>query len=700
MVKTRSTSSISTPVKAAPAAKNYGTGFLYSIVCSATGKVEETILKSRCKTPADCSPKSVINTTNLLNSFSVRCSDSVQVPVSHGIGAKLINTSICRKRGKKRSRDEDESDGTPMFPVVVYTIDGEEKHLGVMLFLHPSLSLVASASLADDNSLILYENIVRVLPRQNELFRLKYVNIISQDLVCPDDKYLICSTNGPHRIGSDQLLPCHLREIENAKATMPPLYDINSLNNLSNWDGMNKRTISPTDPTKKSHEQRCLSDPNKVSIKSSIQEGGNSSKAIAIPYATRDGPVDKSSLTHSHTVEIAYIPYSKIDTVLEKIGEKTKHDDFDKVLDDNKTNSQTVKVHYVPNGGIVFEEDNDASSVGNEKIDDSLPQGRDGKTLVEWGMLPKNQKVVSIRGDDFLFMCKRTFGDHTEQRDVARALGINIFHDINTAHRVRPTPTKGPSNITESEKSRQNWDPTFLPIILHMMEKLTRFTNDVSKMLDPVWSEFQVRVFSESDGGESITFMNTPGKHFNHLQLVTGPNEQIRGFANENHTDANDGHGKNFDRVAEHVLSVDFQKCVDVLEQSRSSTAPPNQPSASSSPAAPSSSDAVKSLQTISHLHRLGCPNGGNGNRQFSLRATCAYQTMLDNQPNKRIRAQNKRLRALFLYNDLGKAVSIPANRISYQSWESYRIEHQTCIPYSLGEFCLSLILCLSMIHV
>ena len=124
MVKTRSASAISAPVQAAlSVARKYGTGYLYEIVCAATGKAVENILKSRCKTPAECSPKSVINTTNLLNSFSARCSDSVQVPVSHGIDAKLINTKICRKQGKKRSRDEYESGGTHMFPVVVYTTD-------------------------------------------------------------------------------------------------------------------------------------------------------------------------------------------------------------------------------------------------------------------------------------------------------------------------------------------------------------------------------------------------------------------------------------------------------------------------------------------------------------------------------------------------------------------------------------------------
>lgn len=659
----------------------YGRMLMFRQDCNEPGKLDCFTIRGRYVTPAHCPPGILTECGNLRKAFSSSKSCDLQVKLSLS-DAEISedeeeSTKLSKKRKLSTSATNDyrstsrgihlSNDSLRHFPIVAHSSDsGATWFIGVLLHLHPESILIGHATVESSRRIKLLHGITKLNPIKDEsklaTFHLRYLNMVSKETVCAEDGFIQCDGNGPHRLSSEQLLKSHLREAEEARKRETPLFKLPSFKHPSS-------VVTPsTDPTKIYKKNGALSArrQKQVTVPCQITQDGVP-KCFAIPYMSKQN-FKKDSKSGCFEVEVAYIPRERILLCLSEISCKASHAHFNGVLRKYQKTSKLVDLHHIPRDGLVLEGVTSPQQSMNEIYDKRLPHERDGKVLAQWGYMDGG---YMLDHDLFLFMIKHAFGKVlSEQRHSVKCLGMNVYDAINQAAYVRATPKHGPTSTLKREKGREERVPLFLPLIYFITDQLSILSNVVGRAADPVLHDFLVNVAGMSEDGNSVRCINEPGEQLNNLKIVTGPGKEIRGLANEGHNDKNDLNEKSFNTIGKIVLESDIKKC--------------SSEHAKQTPI--SIVKSLKSFQAIRHIHRLATEKD-NGNLEWSIKATCGHHIKYNDQQT----VDERQLMAIFLYNDLKKAVSIPKNKFVYHQWDAFNVNHQTAVPYTFGKFPLTL---------
>ena len=629
----------------------YGTGFLFT-QSDSTGRCVRTKLKTRSITAeellTDESTFSFIDSNCLQDAFSSRGT-----------------TSSSNKTDKKRKGDDSES--RKKFPLCAISVNNELTwQLAVMLNVHPQKVLYSHAHYNDNGNLIISNNIksknivdmstkepvVVAVTDNNKLkvtyntFSVYYLNRITLSSNCSVDGYIQCSPNGPDR--DHDVSSLHIQAVNDAISTDTPIIDKRGLH-------------IPLRRVKGTTKDETLAQSGRETVFCNYRDTtGQRGCVVALP------PID---IQGKQTIgNLYFLSPSNVSALLKKGDNyegKVPIETFKNFLKDNSTHIERMPISKVPRNGLIMETTSVSDKIGQSDNRHSCllePSDRQGLVAAEW---VKGLPSSSYEMDLFSFMCRFTYGtsaSSSEQRRVTWCGGFNHYSGRNTSSRRRPTPRNGRAILLRIERWREGpiRNTLFIPTIAYHTNILTVETNRIANASDSVLSRFTRRVLSQSVDGNEVTCRNNPGSQFNGLKLITGANENVRGFMCEKHDDKNDDYPKQFSNVGKNIINDTLQNYLDDSSNIMVKK-------------------ALNQVKDSVHLLRLGYQ--ANGTYKWRLRATCGYHA-------KFISKNDRKVCALFVYNGIHRAVQIPVNQVAYQSWDT-SIDHQTALPYTYGEYLL-----------
>ena len=636
-----------------------GQAYLFQQKCSLTGECSSKVIRKRmsideCHQPIESSMKvalyTFIDCTNLDRCY------------------KEFNNIDNVKEAKKKGR-----------PVCVISFNGGDTwQLIVLLHIHP-YSILYSHARYDSNGCFVVSNKVievslmeiKIENKPSDLYEgplavnqdklvVRYVNRITTDRLCKHDNKVECNIVGPDM--HCNLNDNHIKHIERVMKHQPPIISIiNEGNNLRNtkipkeFDDCTRKFAKVKSLTHKQRQTCYVAKPN---------EDMNIEKHMAVVL----WPEDYSSLPpnieappESHVL-IAYISIPSYNK-LKKKGDNS--DGADGKLDGKEFNRfvvscaeriDTIHVHNVPRKGIVFEETAILNKIGYEDKSDIEPYLRHGKIIAQWykepyGYARPDMKLIHFMMDGIY---GTTPSNRNDTRDVLSSDGTCKFFGRIQVFRPIATPRKGYSNRYGSSRWVENnvLNPLFIPLLENVVQDLTADANRVAKLSDPILDKFYQKIFSLCEVvGEQKQCNNTPSARYNSLLLLTAANKYVRGYCNTMHTDDNDPFQDTFSKIGEDYMFNALLKCLETDD---------------------SYENKAHTINAILHILRVGM---SNGKREYRLQSTCGYIT-------KYHKLAERKVCALFLYNGIDRAVNIPMNRVSYQSWDT-SVYHQTPFPYT-----------------
>ena len=163
---------------------------------------------------------------------------------------------------------------------------------------------------------------------------------------------------------------------------------------------------------------------------------------------------------------------------------------------------------------------------------------------------------VEICNQDMLqFLLCSVYKNFGFSRDVSDCFGLNVYTGKRDADFIRPSPKMSKAIIAETEYYRDNFDPTFLPLVYKIINSLTVQATAFQRSVDPFYDRFLVECFhhdrctlkeeisacGKEDGTKKVKVSKklTPGKSkgCNRLSILTAGNSKCCGFANVGHVD-------------------------------------------------------------------------------------------------------------------------------------------------------------------
>ena len=230
---------------------------------------------------------------------------------------------------------------------------------------------------------------------------------------------------------------------------------------------------------------------------------------------------------------------------------------------------------------------------------------------------------------------------------------MNLYFGRKNAAYVRPTPKMSQVSSLHSEYYREEFDPTFYPLIYKMVNQLTDQAEHFQKCCDPIYDRFlfdslsrenpEIHQFPKQDGynrNETKKYMQN--RRFCALSIMTCGNSTISGFANEPHKD-ND-----------FITTSCYYSCHQTLKQLHREV---------------TTSENEQLYKALSHIKKRF-----KKNNKFSTYTTCGYKC-------KFTESLNKQVLAFFIYNDFQIAVSIPNDNSCYHTFNASFCHHHTSVP-------------------
>lgn len=668
-----------------------GKSYLFQLVSGGGGVLQMIELRDRDTSPLDYEGTiSFIDNSNLRHAFSK--TNAKQVSIS----TTLLAASYVKDGNKKRDRSGMDaitsiSNDTTFFPIIAFKLKKKEDQwfLGVAFSLYPKNMIIAKADVTPDNKLILEKDLLLIdhpsstyMMSSNDAvmdcsFSCRYLNLISKDTQCPVDGAIECSRFGPHRIHVTQVDKQILQLINKCQQSDKKLISVPKFR--TKCKERKVYSSNPSLPPTEKNRNSIFCSPKTITVP--VQLDPNPvDHAFAIPYLDSDNKPSPDSPSKMTSVRIAHLSADKMNDLLKHIhstqdyqteaGEvRIPHDIFNALLDEYSDSFTVMESHKLPHTGIAFEIKKKGTV---ETKEGKLPHERTGDLVAFCGTEDPtaNRKFeIDIEMLDYIIrQTHRSKSSFTVSRHIAKCFGMNIYVGINSSGRPFPTPRKGVSSIKTSEFWNELQDPTFLPYLLFISEKLANRSNEIARAVDPVFDNFQQRVFSESPGqSERLACNNDGGLRFNGLQILTGPSkdQRVRGFANQAHRDNNDMHLKSFQQIARKILHSDLKDCQRILEDKAASPELRRK--------------AEESLLVILHLLRLGgCTFTDEDELEqlsWSVNGSCGYKALYSGPSDRKLCAH-------FIFNEVNKTISLPFQRQAFIYWDTLKM-HQTAFPYT-----------------
>ena len=268
-------------------------------------------------------------------------------------------------------------------------------------------------------------------------------------------------------------------------------------------------------------------------------------QGYAFPYPVQQGH-------ESSFITFAYVSYESARQIISMKSLLIKN--YIKLLDKSCINKVQMNVEYISDSGLRLIEVDSMNyhhvTRGKKRKythcnDDKYSCLSDGLLIGLW----KKCNTFSINDWCVLKdLLKQTFGEFGFKRSKSNCLGMNLYFGKKTAAYVRPTPKMSQLSSLESEYYREEFDPTFYPLIYKMVNQLTDQAEHFQKCCDPIYDRFlfdslsrenpEIHQFPKQDGynrNETKKYMQN--RRFCALSIMTCGNSTISGFANEPHKD-------------------------------------------------------------------------------------------------------------------------------------------------------------------
>ena len=121
------------------------------------------------------------------------------------------------------------------------------------------------------------------------------------------------------------------------------------------------------------------------------------------------------------------------------------------------------------------------------------PWERDG---IMHGMWMPTETVDLFDEKALKYLLKSVYGKYGFQRSVSKCLGLNTYLGKRKASFVRPSPKMSQDAAMKSEYYRQEWNPTFHPIIYKLVNALTAQATRYQHLADPIYDKFLLEVLN------------------------------------------------------------------------------------------------------------------------------------------------------------------------------------------------------------
>mmetsp|Transcript_15175 Transcript_15175/g.35073 ORF Transcript_15175/g.35073 Transcript_15175/m.35073 type:complete len:767 (-) Transcript_15175:19-2319(-) len=658
-----------------------GTAKIFRPTTVMSSRLEIVEIHHRCHKPGDIlrhgGIPALIDSSNLALAFKKKDSEHVTVEVnsSHHIG-KVCSSDLFKFRTKR-------------FPVVAFSTDDKSKSdeekswsLGVILALDPDMILICMASYNSSNELLIHGEEILKFSIENDP-SVRYLNRINVDSCCSDDGCIQCNRFGPDRVSVEQLPPAAVSILLEVRGTVTPIVSIGDMFTIK---GDRKRNIPSLDPTEQGKTgQPRLSRPHKVvNVKVGEKFGG---RMHLVPYAHQPDP---------ELVTFARVSPSDMPSIIERLLEGPAMVEFDKEL--AKTSKGDIKLLSIKIGKGVSTVSDPNKQEGHVEEDGSPdPDRRAGPTSSTWVPVTngKQEEPTVEELDSMINIEKLTrvlehaFGNCNAERKSVHHGGRVHYYDTSSVAQ-KPRPRIGPSAIPFAQLYREEYNPLFLPLVCDAILGLSEISITSARAVDPVFHDFLLQVFQESEGGEDV-FVKNVCEVFTSLGLVTldyyctnhcDGNDKLGGTFNLSAAKANcrrsptarkssvrKASRNNFHREAYGMLGRQIKKCMTKIQQCEASKDYSGV------------ARVTNTMRSINHIIRSGHsgPVTDKDNvslPKFAVKASCGYLCRLSGEAERK----NMRLLAYFAYTQTGVAVELDANRMVYNVFDS-QLEHQTCLP-------------------
>ena len=546
--------------------------------------------------------------------------------------------------------------------LVAYSIDPVASNvmrkswfLGIIIFLHPSCTIIHPIKCVcttgvpeyfQKHGSTCFSSKVLIFD-ESRTISLVYLNFIHESMAGGSDGYIESSTLGPDVLFDMKTIPSNvlLEEYRRAKVTINRLYSLiplscykkaygNPFGDISSLNLRNKRKLE-TNNIKTLFVKKS---------KQNTTDGG-----FAFPYPS-------GNLLCPPKVTFAFLSHKNAMMILKKGSILLAQ--YVEFLDDLSLSKSTFDIYYVGKSGIAIEElgekqYNVITRRSKRKLSASSPQSwmRTGYMHGLW--LPC--EMLELHNPTLLKMIlKRTYGDFGFQRSKKPCLGLNTYIGKKSAAYVRPTPKMSRGSISSSEYYREQFDPTFLPLIYKLINKLSDQAQVFQIVVDPVYDKFLLECYCRNNpkvntrpngisSNDSKRFLRH--RRFAALSIMTCGNSKTIGFANVAHKD-NDYIDSTGHKAGLKVLQSINTEC----EISRNHSC----------------------HFALRHIAKKFLFSG-----KFSTYTTCGYKTIFDTESND----ASIFLRAYFLYNSLGVGIEIPQDKSCYHTFDATSSLHQTTVP-------------------
>ena len=566
-------------------------------------------------------------------------------------------------------------------------IVSDQWHLGVILFLHPTCTLIHPCKSIRKQSDSASSSSYEISPESSEVryFRginkvsIIYLNIIHPSMIVGDDGFIEASVLGPDVIFSYQTIPGRMlkQKYDFATRSVEEMYSIlapscyrkfrnNPFKKLSSIRVNNKKAI------KTEGIRTLLVKPRRTPIEWT---------GFAFPYPC--GNIDNPT-----KLSFAFLNYTNASNIIRRKSMSL----LTYVHTPNQLSmfKMTFSVYYVTQSGIAIEER-------------SIPEynrvtRKRKRSLLSGSSTTWNRKgflhslwvpceTVQIP-DEKLFksLMKKTYRDFSYSRSKSLSFGLNVYIGKKSAPYVRATPKTSKRSTTLAEYYREEFDPTFLPIVYKLLNRLSDQAQIFQSSLDPVFDKFLAECFSRDNyeihkppkkrlldkimngsktsehmkNKRTDVIMKTYGstiqpiprakRFFSHrrfaaLSILTSGNSKTIGFSNCGHKDN--------DFVDTSTLVTSFE----ILKELRKETHMCN------NKAFHAAYEHIKKRYMYNH--------------NFSTYTTCGYKVL----HNTALESNRKHLRAYFLCNSFNIAIAIPLKTSCYHTFDATSMHHQTTVP-------------------
>ena len=645
--------------------KNYGVGRLFTQIDNVTGHCTLHILRRREYSAEDCitpngidgifTPPSATN-----NDGSVTCCiDNINIvsPLELYEQIKVVEKNIAGRKYNIAAISRD---------------NGYTWRFACILYLHPELVLYSHSHYNTNQKLVVekeihsvnmvemynkppievsFDEATGIVSVQHNTFDAYYVNKITSESNA-EDGLVECNVNrGPDKLHSNDASSEHNAAVD--KAIREETKIIQQLKKKNDNFTSNKSTANFF--TSRQKDSMSLAHKKRITTFDRVLDLNNvPNRGVAIPL-----PPSTDNYT---TIETCFVPpgnLSKLYEISENEEQQIKRESFINKVRNLSTSTETVNVSSVPYEGLVLEGSTDENLIGTtDKSTFSWcePRERVGSIIAQW---VKTGERILIHVPLLVWSFDFSFGSPSHSTCCKRRVTSN-FGKINKYFgRTRSSqPSARPRTGKESARLSNRWNESgirsalFLPMLNWYMDLLTAEANMFSKAADNDLYNFYTEVFKQAKGGEQLQCNNRPAYGINDMALFT------LGFFCTEHDDGNDSFGSQFASRGLNYATSALHHC---LGESSSI-----------------SSEHEQSVESLLHILRQG--RQSNGVHNWRLPATCGYEVSFPPGNDN-----NRKACVLFLYDSIQRAVKIPLNRRSYQTWDT-SLRHQTMMPYTYDD--------------